>query len=152
MLTWAPDFTMRARSASAQALVLMSWTSGPSKPSRSRISRMPLPPVCSVIGSLRPRAACQSRCSAAMVTAPHAAIGILGRVMLAEREPGRKVALLRSFPHQAAQRAVPQVIMRVDQPGQRDHRAPVERERPGRGNVGPDRDDVAVAHVDIAAR
>ena len=82
---------------------------------------------------------------------PHAAISVLGRILLAQGEHGREIALLRPLLDDIAAGAVPQVIVGVDEPGQRDHVARIDGLRARRRQLPADRNDLAVADMNIAA-
>jgi hypothetical protein len=82
---------------------------------------------------------------------PHPVIGVVRRILLAEREHGREVALLRALHDGAAAGRVPEMVVSVDEPGQRDHATAIDRAGIRRQQIAADSDDCSVAHVHVAA-
>ncbi len=82
---------------------------------------------------------------------PHALIAVFRRVVLADREGDREIGALGVVDApQRAQEAGPEVPMRVDEAGHADRALAVDDLCARRGHVGADRDDDAVAHMDVA--
>ena len=81
----------------------------------------------------------------------HAAVEILGRVELRGRVLRREIAEAAVADEVASERA-PHVVVRVDEARHHDHVGGVDHLGAGRGEIGADRLDAAVANVDVGAR
>jgi hypothetical protein len=73
-------------------------------------------------------------------------------VYFPQREHGREITFVRSFPDEIAQRAVPEMIVGIDEAGKRDHATRIDLRYAVHRQIRTNRDDLAVAHVNVAAR
>ena len=82
----------------------------------------------------------------------HTAVRIFRSVFFAKREGQREVAHLRALIDQIAQRGVPQMRVCIDQARQNNHLPAVDSFGAGYSKIFPHSDDLASAHVKVAAR
>ena len=81
---------------------------------------------------------------------PRALVDVVRRAQFAEQQRGAEIAVVGLLARHAAEQRVPHVPVRLDQARQHDHAAAVDGPRARRVEVLSDRDDDAVAHVNVA--
>src|SRR5262245_6626260 len=81
----------------------------------------------------------------------NATVGVLRRILLAQCENRGEIAFLRPLFHQVAARAVPDVIVRINEARQCDHRSSINDVCAWSRQVGTDSQDGAIPNMNVGS-